>query len=62
MHTRIRHQDNSRRERKHPFVVHDGSGPKAAWTVGVHRLKGNYVPAEVATGLPALPGRSQTHQ
>ncbi len=40
------------------FNVRDGSGPTAAWHVGVSRLKGNDVPAEAATELPALPCRS----
>ncbi len=39
----------------------DGSGPRAAWTVGVRRLKGNDMPAEVATGLPAQPCRSRAY-
>ena len=43
------------------FNARDGSGPKAALPLGVSRLKGNDVPAEVATELPVLPCRSQAY-
>ncbi|MDE2998491.1 MAG: hypothetical protein OXU79_05355 [Gemmatimonadota bacterium] len=43
------------------FNGRDGSGPKAALPLGVSRHKGIDVPAEVATGMPALPCRSQAY-